>query len=72
MIWQRSRSELLAFDQSEKEVQDLHQRIREGIETTRLNGKQIGQKKGKMLKVKKKVKNKKRFGKIEIFRWSDE
>ncbi|MCB5577459.1 hypothetical protein LIP55_09525 [[Ruminococcus] gnavus] len=61
-----------AFDQSEKEVQDLHQRIREGIETTRLNGKQIGQKKGKMLKVKKKVKNKKRFGKIEIFRWSDE
>lgn len=63
---------MLAFDQSEKEVQDLHQRIREGIETTRLNGKQIGQKKGKMLKVKKKVKNKKRFGKIEIFRWSDE
>lgn len=61
-----------AFDQSEKEVQDLHQRIREGIETTRLNGKQIGQKKGKMLKVKKKVKNKKRFGKIEFFRWSDE
>ena len=61
-----------AFDQSEKEVQDLHQRIREGIETTRLNGKQIGQKKGKMLKVKKKVKNKQRFGKIEIFRWSDE
>ena len=61
-----------AFDQSEKEVQDLHQRIREGLETTRLNGKQIGQKKGKMLKVKKKVKNKKRFGKIEIFRWSDE
>lgn len=61
-----------AFDQSEKEVQDLHQRIREGIETTRLNGKQIGQKKGKMLKVKKKVKNKKRFEKIEIFRWSDE
>ena len=57
-----------AFDQSEKEVQDLHQRIREGIEMTRLNGKQIGQKKGKMLK----VKNKKRFGKIEIFRWSDE
>ena len=31
----------LAFEQSEKEVQDLHQRTREGIETARLNGKQI-------------------------------
>ncbi len=36
----------LAFEQSEKEVQDLHQRTREGIETARLNGKQIGQKQG--------------------------
>lgn len=33
----------LAFEQSEKEVQDLRQRTREGIETARLNGKQIGQ-----------------------------
>lgn len=32
----------LAFEQSEKEVEDLHQRTREGIETARLNGKQIG------------------------------
>ena len=36
----------LAFEQSEKEVEDLHQRTREGIETARLNGKQIGQRKG--------------------------
>ena len=36
----------LAFDQAEKEVEDLHQRTREGIETARLNGKQIGQPKG--------------------------
>ena len=34
----------IAFEQSEKEVKDLHQRTREGIETARLNGKQIGQK----------------------------
>ena len=34
----------IAFEQAEKEVQDLHQRTREGIETARLNGKQIGQK----------------------------
>ena len=32
----------LAFEQAEKEVDDLRQRTREGIETARLNGKQIG------------------------------
>jgi len=32
----------LAFEQSEKEVSDLRQRTREGIETARLNGRQIG------------------------------
>lgn len=36
----------LAFTQAEKEVQDLHQRTKEGIETARLNGKQIGRKQG--------------------------
>ena len=43
----------IAFDQSEKEVQDLHQRTKEGIMTARLNGKQIGQKPGNKLNVKK-------------------
>ncbi len=43
----------IAFDQAEKEVQDLRQRTREGIETARLNGKQIGQRTGNKLKVKK-------------------
>lgn len=43
-----------AFEQAEKEVEDLHQRTREGIETARLEGKQIGQKKGAVLNVKKK------------------
>jgi DNA invertase Pin-like site-specific DNA recombinase len=43
----------LAFEQAEKEVTDLHQRTREGIETARLNGKQIGQKKGAKLTTKK-------------------
>ena len=32
----------LAFEQSEKEVKDLQQRTKEGVETARLNGKQIG------------------------------
>lgn len=39
----------LAFEQSEKEVQDLHQRTREGIQTARLSGKQIGQRSGAKL-----------------------
>ncbi len=42
-----------AFEQSEKEVKDLQQRTREGIETARRAGKQIGQQEGKALKVKK-------------------
>jgi DNA invertase Pin-like site-specific DNA recombinase len=45
----------LAFMQSEKEVADLHQRTKEGIETARLNGKQIGQKQGIKLTTKKSI-----------------
>ena len=48
----------IAFEQAEKEVQDLRQRTREGIETARLNGKQIGQRPGNRLKVKKEVPSK--------------
>lgn len=44
----------LAFEQSEKEVTDLQQRTKEGIETARLNGKQIGQRQGAKLNIKKK------------------
>lgn len=44
----------LAFDQSEKEVMDLRQRTREGIETARLQGKQIGAVPGRTLHIKKK------------------
>ena len=39
----------LAFEQAQKEVDDLRQRTREGIETARLNGKQIGQRAGATL-----------------------
>ena len=42
-----------AFEQSQKEVDDLHERTREGIQTARLNGKQIGGKTGAKLNVKK-------------------
>jgi len=43
----------LAFGQAEKEVSDLRQRTREGIETARLNGRQIGLPKGQHLETKK-------------------
>lgn len=43
----------LAFQQSSKEVEDLHQRTREGLLTARLSGKQIGGVPGKKLNVKK-------------------
>ena len=45
----------LAFEQAEKEVSDLHQRTREGIETAKLNGKQIGLKTGTKLTTKKSI-----------------
>ena len=48
----------LAFEQAEKEVQDLHLRTREGIETARLAGKQIGQKPGVKLTTKKSIEKK--------------
>ena len=53
----------LAFEQSEKEVQDLRQRTREGIETARLNGKQIGQIEGAKLITKKSMEAKKQIKK---------
>lgn len=43
----------LAFAQAQKEVDDLHQRTKEGIQTARIEGKQIGQRQGAKLNVKK-------------------
>ena len=45
----------LAFEQSQKEVEDLRQRTKEGIETARLAGKQIGQAEGRKLVTKKSI-----------------
>lgn len=45
----------IAFEQAQKEVDDLHQRTKEGIATARLNGKQIGQKPGAKLITKKSI-----------------
>lgn len=54
----------LAFQQSEKEVQDLHERTREGIKTARLNGKQIGGVKGRKLTTQKSLAAKKDIMKL--------
>lgn len=51
----------LAFEQSEKEVEDLHQRVKEGIESARLDGKQIGNPKGIRLTTKKSVQAKEKI-----------
>ena len=49
---------IIAFEQSEKEVSDLHQRTKEGIETARRKGKQIGRKRGASITTKKSIKAK--------------
>ena len=49
---------IIAFGQSEKEVSDLHQRTKEGIETARRKGKQIGRKQGAAITTKKSIKAK--------------
>ena len=48
----------LAFQQAEKEVQDLHERTRQGMLTAKLNGKQIGGVPGKKLVTKKSIEKK--------------
>ncbi|WP_304973868.1 recombinase family protein [uncultured Alistipes sp.] len=48
----------LAFEQAQKEVDDMRQRTREGLVTARLNGKQVGQPRGAKLVTKKSVKAK--------------
>ena len=48
----------LAFEQSEKEVEDLHQRTKEGLITAKLAGKQIGRKQGAEIVTKKSLEKK--------------
>ena len=46
---------MVVFDQTEKEVTDLHQRISEGMRQSKVKGKQIGLVKGTSLTTKKSV-----------------
>ena len=54
----------LAFKQSEKEVTDLRERTKEGIETARMAGKQIGQLNGAKLNTKKSIEAKKEIKRV--------
>lgn len=56
----------LAFTQAQKEVDFLHQRTREGIETARLNGKQVGRKNGAEIKTKKSIEAKEKIKQYSI------
>lgn len=49
----------LAFEQAQKEVDDLHKRTSEGMKTAKLNGKQIGRAKGTVISTKKSIEAKK-------------
>lgn len=49
----RKQQFFIAFEQAQKEVTDLQQRTKEGIQTARLNGKQIGQVAGSKLLIEK-------------------
>lgn len=49
----------LAFEQAEMELNNLHQRTKEGIETARRNGKQIGRKENTSVITKKSIEAKK-------------
>ena len=54
----------IAFDQSEKEVQDLHKRISEGLHQAKLRGSQVGRKTGRKYVSKKSVEMKAKIRKM--------
>lgn len=54
----------IAFDQAEKEVEDLRQRTKEGLVTAKLNGKQLGAVAGKKIVTRKSVECKKQMLKL--------
>lgn len=52
---------IIAFEQAEKEVKDLQERTKEGLETARRNGKQIGRAEGTKVTTKKSVEAKQKI-----------
>ena len=56
----------LAFLQAEKEVEDLHQKTKEGLATAKLAGKQIGRAEGAKITTKKSIEAKEQIKKYAI------
>jgi DNA invertase Pin-like site-specific DNA recombinase len=56
----------LAFLQAEKEVEDLHQRTKEGLATAKLAGKQIGRAAGAKVETKKSIEAKEQIKKYSV------
>lgn len=54
----------IAFEQSEKEVQDLKQRTKEGLRVAKANGSQIGRVKGDTFETKKSIEMKEKIRKL--------
>lgn len=54
----------IAFEQSEKEVQDLRQRTKEGLRVAKANGSQVGRVKGEKLITKKSIEMKEKIRKL--------
>ncbi len=54
----------IAFEQAQKERDDLSERTKQGIVTARLNGKQIGRAKGAIVKTKKSEASKKKISRL--------
>lgn len=56
----------IAFDQAQKEVEDLHTRISEGLKQAQLNGSQVGREQGKKYETKKSKAMKEKIRKMSI------
>lgn len=54
----------IAFDQAQKEVEDLHTRISQGLAQAKLNGSQVGREQGRKYETKKSVTMKERIRKM--------
>ena len=56
----------IAFDQAQKEVEDLHQRISEGLKQAQLNGSQVGREQGRKYETKKSKAMKENIRKMSV------
>lgn len=56
----------IAFNQAQKEVDDIHQRVAEGVRLAQINGKKVGIEKGRTLTTKKSIECKEKIKKHNV------